>query len=159
MDSYIKFGFAMPQVPYTDNVEGDRPTIESVITSLTENVQHVKPTQKEQIEMNRKYKDLPIAVLQIAHQEKIYVLQIHQFERNALPGKLVEDLKERRITKMGVKVHNDLKRLDYWDDMQNLPGHLESGTFWVDKGAIENRSASLETICCEVLGVRLNKDR
>jgi hypothetical protein len=61
MASYKKYGFELPELFYTDNVIGDRSTLEEVMPSLTENVKHLNPTKSEQITINNQYATLPPA--------------------------------------------------------------------------------------------------
>jgi hypothetical protein len=63
IESYRRLGMKMPQVFYTDNVDGDRLFLEKVIPSLLDNVQPVVETREQLIQKNDPFASYDIASL------------------------------------------------------------------------------------------------
>lgn len=101
-------------------------------------------------------KFVPIALVQIAYGNSVYLMRIHSFASDNLPENLIKILTDTKIAKIGKNVSGDLTRFRYFG-LQQCPGQLELGTFCKDKDLIERRNTSLADICGFVLKVQLPK--
>jgi hypothetical protein len=101
-------------------------------------------------------KFVPVALVQIAYQEIIYLMRIHTFNPDKLPKRLNEVIVNPKILKIGKNVNGDLSRFKYFG-INHFPGQLELGTFCKDKDLIERRGSSLADICGFVLKLQLPK--
>ncbi|KAI8637805.1 ribonuclease H-like domain-containing protein [Parasitella parasitica] len=99
---------------------------------------------------------VPVALVQIAYQDLIYLMRIHTFDHDKLPKQLSELIVNPKILKIGKNVNGDLSRFKYFG-INYFPGQLKLGTFCKDKNLIERRGSSLAEICGFVLKVQLPK--
>ncbi|PPQ80024.1 hypothetical protein CVT24_003845, partial [Panaeolus cyanescens] len=101
-----------------------------------------------------------VAVIQIAYQHRVYVLQISSFlSHRRLPKELINFLANPLIRKVGRNVNSDLKQLQ--DSLDNTPpfcGGVDLAHLAKQRNVISNASASLSDLCAVVLKKCLRKN-
>jgi len=118
-----------------------------------------------------------IAVIQIAHEKRVYILQVRTFvflssdiqlilwkvsdvvAARRLPDKLAAFLHNPRIRKVGRAVNADLKQLEATvRSPRPFAGALDIAAYAKERCVISNARCGLADLCAAVLGKRLNKN-
>ncbi|KAF6764006.1 hypothetical protein DFP72DRAFT_956173 [Ephemerocybe angulata] len=101
-----------------------------------------------------------IAVVQIAFEQRVYILQISDLiARHRLPEKLIMLLQNPRVLKVGRMVKNDLKQLeDAIGATTPFVGALDLASYAKARHAVSNARCSLSQLCAVVLQKRLSKN-
>ncbi|KAG6870957.1 hypothetical protein C0992_012035, partial [Termitomyces sp. T32_za158] len=104
----------------------------------------------------------PPAVIQIAYQNQVYILQIGEMlSRKKLPEELRNFLKDSRVIKAGRLVNGDLRQLAIaaGEDPAAFQGGLDLASFAKQRLLITNARISLEELTAVILGKCLAKNR
>ncbi|KAF5313428.1 hypothetical protein D9611_008540 [Ephemerocybe angulata] len=101
-----------------------------------------------------------IAVIQIAFENRVYVLQVSKMiEHRRLPEKLVMLLQNPRVRKVGRMVAGDLKQLeDIVKPSSPFSGDLDLAAYAKERNVVSNARISLSDLCAIVLGKMLRKN-
>lgn len=106
-----------------------------------------------------------VAIIQIAYQKKVFIIQTKHFDVDPtsglkiLPASLKTLLLTRSITKIGKSIGGDFKKIqrDFHGDFVCL-GSLEISTLCKDKDVVARANLSLADVCKAVFSRQLNKD-
>ncbi|KAG8932761.1 hypothetical protein FRC00_014144 [Tulasnella sp. 408] len=101
------------------------------------------------------------AVMQIAFQKKIYVIQVAQYTAvKQLPQSICSVLKSDRILKVGRMIHYDLKRLSSEAKSGfNYRGAVELARLAKQRGVMPTARTSLSALVARTIGRYLEKDQ
>ncbi|PPR06280.1 hypothetical protein CVT24_000821 [Panaeolus cyanescens] len=101
-----------------------------------------------------------IAVIQIAYERRVYILQISDLiTHQQLPEKLVMLLSNARIRKVGRMVNSDLKQLEQSiNSAIPFDGALDLATYAKERHFVTSAKSSLAELCAVTLGKQLSKN-
>ncbi|KAG6818631.1 hypothetical protein H0H93_003310 [Arthromyces matolae] len=103
----------------------------------------------------------PPAVIQIAHEEKVYVLQIGEMlAQKRLPHELLNFLRDEQVIKAGKSVNGDLRQLAIAAacDPSSFRGGLDLATYAKQRLLISDARISLADLTAIILGESLPKN-
>ncbi|KAE9385982.1 hypothetical protein BT96DRAFT_949454 [Gymnopus androsaceus JB14] len=100
------------------------------------------------------------AIIQIAHQQNVYILQIGEMlARGSLPPVLKELLQNPQIIKVGCHVSADLKYIEQsLHSACHFSGSLDLAQYAKDRQAIKSARCGLSDLVATVLGKQLQKN-
>ncbi|KAE9391009.1 ribonuclease H-like protein [Gymnopus androsaceus JB14] len=100
------------------------------------------------------------AIIQIAHQQNVYILQIGEMlARGSLPPVLKELLQNPQIIKVGCRVSADLKYIEQsLHSACHFSGSLDLARYAKDRQAIKSARCGLSDLVATVLGKQLQKN-